>query len=451
MMVMKGKRITSVALSAVLALVVSGCTISLGKRKPVPLEAPSAAAERTPLYRQGEWIIARGSIHNHTIYSDGCRTPEDLLELARRQGMAVLAYTDHREGKICVGRSKGLCVQAGGVEKYGYDAYYEHIGEIQETASHMGMIVIKGVEISPPVAYNRGKFPHLLIMGQFNHFVVYAVHDPEILANMPVRNSLTLKPESWPVENPYQKLVDYMNQQGGILHAVHVELDQDDWMGPVHILTPAPVRNLLLEDLTGFSILPSAWHEKTGGPGGLWDTVLLEYLAGRRERPLWASGDADYHGPHASLATSTTMFYMREFTEDEVYRCMREGRMVALQGDAFQDSYVKEWRINDKGGPESTVMLGEEVALDDDPAIRFALDRPVAGARTRLIRNGRVIAEREGSSLSYVDKELGLKREPAFYRIEVIGPRADRGLEEGATAPESELFTNPIFVRWKPQ
>jgi hypothetical protein len=258
-----------------------------------------------------------------------------------------------------------------------------------------------------------------------------------------------LRPEPSPGDTPYQQFVDYITDHGGIVHAVHVESAQDEWLGAVHILTPAPIKNLHLRHLTGFSITPEGWHEKAGGPGGLWDTDLLEYLAGMRERPLWASGDADYHGPHGSLATSTTLFYMREFAEDEVYRCLREGRMVALQGDAFQDSYVSEWWVSDGGKPSNPVMLGEEVKVKAAPVIRFALDHPVADTRTRLIRNGVVIHEEQGSELSFTDREQADKRAPAFYRVEVIGPRnAAEKSYESATEPDSELFVNPIFVRF---
>jgi hypothetical protein len=53
--------------------------------------------QHTPIYQSGEWLIARGSVHNHTNFSDGCRIPEDLVQQARNEGVSVLAITDHRE------------------------------------------------------------------------------------------------------------------------------------------------------------------------------------------------------------------------------------------------------------------------------------------------------------------------------------------------------------------
>ncbi|HUT55640.1 MAG TPA: PHP domain-containing protein [bacterium] len=440
---------TAALVLCAIALSLSGCYVDASLfKKPVALEAGAGAPERTPKYEHAGWTIARASLHNHTIYSDGKRTPEDLLELARRQGMAILAITDHREGEI---KMDGvLRAQAGGVEKVGYEAYYQRLGQVQAAARGEDMIVIKGVEVSPPYLYNAGKFPALVIAGQYNHFTVYDVPDPAVLAAMPVSHEINFRPEPSPGDTPYQQFVDYIADHGGIVHAVHAESAQDEWIGTTHVLTPAPVKNLHLKHLTGFSITPEGWHQKAGGPGGLWDTDLIEYLAGMRERPVWANGDADYHGPHGSLATSTTLFYMREFSEDEIYRCMRQGRMVALQGDAFQDTYVAEWWVSGGGRPGNPVMLGEEIEVKAAPVVRFALDHPVAGTRTRLVRNGVVIHEEQGSELSYTDIEQGEKKAPAYYRVEVIGPRNESEKSyESATEPDSVLFVNPIFVRFR--
>jgi len=439
-----------VALGLCLAMLLSGCAISAGlKKNPLALEPGGPEPERTPRYEHAGWIIARGSIHNHTVYSDGCRAPEDLLEMARRQGMAVLAYNDHREGKICAGKRELFCAKMSGVEAVGYEAYYEHLRQIQEQGAAKGMIVLKGIEVIP-YFYNYGKFPALVLDGLQAHFVVYGIEDPQVFEKMPARHNVPLKPEPIPDEKPWAQWVDYLAGQGGIVSVAHLDEGGDMWYGPAHGACPPVPENLhRLKNLTAFAALAYAWHEKTAGPGGLWDTVLVEYLLGMRAKPIWTLADADYHC-ESSLAIANTLFYLREFSEPEIYRAMREGRMVALQGDAFQDSYVAEWWVSDRGKPEDDpVMLGRELTLRGAPVIRFALDHPVADCRVRLIRNGVVIHEAPGAELTYRDEELGSKKEPAFYRVEVVGPRADRGDYDGPTMPASELFVNPIFVRFE--
>jgi hypothetical protein len=428
----------------------AGCTLKMGSnRKPVALGSAPAAPERTPIYRSGDWIIARSAMHNHTVYSDGCRSPEDLLELARRQGMAILAITDHREGKVCMGHR--VCVQTYGVEsKGGYDVYYDHLHRVEEQAKRQEMILLKGVEVIP-YFYNYGKTPHYVIEGIERHFTVYGVQDPQVFRQMPARREIrSTQPEPIQDQAPWQKWLDFLVDKGAMVMAAHVENSGDSWKGPIHIVAPAPIRNLYeLKHLTGFSVLPEAWHEKTGGPGGLWDAVLLEYQAGLREKPLWAMGDADYHGPHMSLARAITLFYLKEFTEAEVYRCLREGRMIALQGDAFQNTYVAEWSVADSGRPAEKIMLGQTIGFHGTPVVRFALDHAVAGTRVRLVRNGKVVAEQEGSEITFSDQEIGKQKGLAYYRVEVIGPRANRTDHDDApTMPESEIFVNPIFVRF---
>jgi len=438
-----------VSLLVAVSMVAAGCTVSVGlKKKEAAFAGAGQGPERTPVYQHDGWIIARGSIHNHTTYSDGCRSPEDLLEMARAQGMAVLAYTDHREGKICAGKGRRLCARTGGVEDYGYRDYYDHIGRIQKEAAGRGIIVLKGVEVIPWF-YNYGKGVHLVLDGLQHHFTVYGVEDAGLFEDMPARDMIPLKPEPVPDETPWKEWAEWLDRRGAIVHAVHVEEGADMWYGPAHGYCPPPIHNIhAITAITDFAVLPYAAGEKAGGPGGLWDTTLIEYLYGMRQRPVWAAADADYHC-EGSLAIATTMFYMKEFTEDEVYRCMREGRMVALQGDAFQDSYVADWSVSDGGRPQHRVMSGMEVELDSPPLVRFSLNRPVPDCVTRLVRNGVVVKEVEGTDLEFRDRELGAKREPAYYRVEVTGPRADRGEYEGPTVPRSELRTNPIFVRWK--
>jgi hypothetical protein len=60
-----------------------------------------------------------------------------------------------------------------------------------------------------------------------------------------------------------------------------------------------------------------------------------------------------------------------------------------------------------------------------------------------------VVAEVPGSAITYRDEDQGGKMEPAFYRVEVVGPVKKRAKDEPYITEEaSELFVNPIFVRF---
>ncbi|MFO8056633.1 MAG: PHP domain-containing protein [bacterium] len=426
-----------------------GCSIAkyFTSNEPVPL-AEREFTSHTPKYRHGDWTVARASLHNHTIISDGCREPADLIKQARREGMSILAITDHREGDFCY-KDTGMCITFNGIEKIGYDEYFKRLRKLKR--ENPDLIVLIGVEVMPWF-YNAGKFPHMVITNQNAHFTVYDIHDPSIYADMPARRKLdTLEPELDPGIKPYRNFVNYIKDHGGIVHAVHVESYQDIWSGRIIHATsvPRPYHVFELPGLTGFSILPQG-RQIAGAAGGYWDTVLSDYMLGFREEPLWANADADYHGPKGSLFRSTTLFYMKEWSEEEVYRCMREGRMVSLQGRAFQDTYVTEFSVSADGEPAGPIMFGKDITLSEPPVVRFSLDHPIKNVTVKLIRNGEVIYETDECSFQYRDREVFIKNLPAFYRVEVEGPYLEP--EEGkrpSTEPASMLFTNPVFVRMK--
>jgi len=53
------------------------------------------AAEKGPIPRLLEWTDLKGSLHNHTTWSDGHMTLEETIQLARSLGLAYWAVTDH--------------------------------------------------------------------------------------------------------------------------------------------------------------------------------------------------------------------------------------------------------------------------------------------------------------------------------------------------------------------
>ena len=445
----KQRRVFAAAMGAIVIFAVAGLTgcSAIGYmtgQKSVPLEL-GGPAERTPIYHQGDWIIARASMHNHTIYSDGQRTPEDLLQLARLEGMAILAYNDHRERGVCY--RDNVCLPINGIEKVGYEKYFDSLGQIK--AANPDLLVLMGAEVIP-YYFNVGKAPNFTIIGENRHFTVYGINDPQVFWDMPARREMRdLSPEPMPGLTPYQEFVDYIVDHGGIVHTVHVESQQDDWYGPAHFISPRPVNHIHdLKHITDFSILPEGYHSFAGGPGGGWDSALLEYLLGARDQVPWAMGDADYHEASDTLARATTLFYLREFTEDEVFNSLREGRMVALMGASFQDCYVSRFSVSPESEePSDPIMFGETITVSAPPVIRFSLNRELPDVRALLIRNGVVIHEVKGCSFEYVDRETFDKNLPAVYRVEMRGPRVEK--IPGQTRqlePDSELFTNPIFV-----
>jgi hypothetical protein len=301
-----------------------------------------------------------------------------------------------------------------------------------------------------PYFYNVGRPPNFVILNENHHFTVYGVDDPAVFESMPARREIgSFKPEPLVFEGPYQEFVNYFAERDAIVHAVHVESVQDMWVaGLAHFIDRKHPEFIYdMKGLTGFSALPEAF-EFTPAPGGAWDAALLEYLLDARARVPWAVGDADYHGPDGSLAQSTTLFYLREFTVAEVYRALREGRMAALMGDKFQDTYVSEFSAGAEGEPPlSPIMFGEKILVSSPAVIRFRLNREPAGIRTELIRNGKVILTVEGGDFEFLDREMFEQNLPAVYRVRISDSDHPSDSEQpaGRWGPNL-LFTNPLFV-----
>ena len=78
-------------------------------------------------------------LHNHTTYSDGLFTPEELINIAIQQGVGCFAITDHDS-------------------VFGCD-------EIQEAAKKYDIHVISGMELS---TYYKGEPVHIVCLFKNN-------------------------------------------------------------------------------------------------------------------------------------------------------------------------------------------------------------------------------------------------------------------------------------------
>ena len=59
-----------------------------------------ALAEKEPLPRLVEWTDLKGSLHNHSTWSDGHQRPEEIAATMRELGLAYWAVTDHSKASF---------------------------------------------------------------------------------------------------------------------------------------------------------------------------------------------------------------------------------------------------------------------------------------------------------------------------------------------------------------
>jgi hypothetical protein len=432
---MKGKIFFGLLLTV---LVGAGC----GPKKPVPV-TEQKTPEHTPVWNYEGWTIARGSMHNHTIYSDGCHTSADLVKLARNQGIAVLGISDHREGRTCLGKNAKVCANAGGVEGRG-KGYPKYMAEIAKLADESkNPLIIPGLEIVPYV-WNAQGFPLMVIMGDNWHFTAYNIKDPAVFENMPAFKTIKLRAQKDPGADPYNKWVDYLRDNGGLVFQAHPGWGDPHWIMTIKFPDVHPVQLTdELPRLTGVALLPEGFN--AAPPGGKWDQALMQYLAGYRDAPLWAWGESDYHCPDKThgLRLGTTLFYLKDYTRDSVLDAIKKGRFVALMGEAFQEVFVSEFSVGDNQPARNKIMLGEQVRLAGPALVKFSLNKDVPIKEARLVRDGKVIYTTNAASFEFADKDALEKRLNCYYRVEVIGP----GPVEQDNA--NLIYTNPVFVSFK--
>jgi hypothetical protein len=243
---------------------------------------------------------------------------------------------------------------------------------------------------------------------------------------------------------PYQNLIDFATSKGALVFWNHMEattgINQKDTLSLETL--PYPDDLLKTQNYTGFQAVGDQPIVQTN-PGQQWDQVLMEYLDGNRERPVWGFGSNDYlcesqNGD--SLGSVRTVFLVRESSNDTVLDAMQKGRMYAVRQTDANRLSLDEFVVQDqKAGNQ--VTMGQELVATDFPTINMKLRSVKGGTKTaqiQIIRNG-VLVKEETVSLPYdlTWRDVGIDRvKPVYYRVKAI------------VSPTDHLVSNPIFVKF---
>ncbi len=87
-----------------------------------------ALAEKGPLPRLIEWTDLKGSLHNHSTWSDGHQRPEEIAKAMREMGLAYWAVTDHSKSSF----------QANGLDAARVRQQLKEIKQINESLAKEG-------------------------------------------------------------------------------------------------------------------------------------------------------------------------------------------------------------------------------------------------------------------------------------------------------------------------
>ncbi len=245
---------------------------------------------------------------------------------------------------------------------------------------------------------------------------------------------------------PYQALIDTVRARGGFTIWTQIEAT-DDHSYPWGRIHTEPHPQVMLESTryTAFGAIYPA-TSTVEKPGGVWDRVLLEYLAGERSDPVWGWGELALHYPEQLEGSNAkrvdgvlSVVLAPDRSQEALLDALREGRGYALlaarPGGHLRLDRFEVTAGGRPGGMGSTVTA--EGPLRVDAGVSFTGPEPPA-VRVRLVRSGEVVLDRAGvPPLNLVFTESGPvgNEEAAFFRILV-----DAGVHR--------LVSNPVFVRY---
>ncbi len=241
---------------------------------------------------------------------------------------------------------------------------------------------------------------------------------------------------------PHQDLIDHVDRLGGatVWSLPEARDSGEQWFGPLRVAwrtDPYPDDLLRTARYTAFG----AVYEDTTRfelPGGGWDRLLAQYLAGERSRPAWAVGESGFHGFTAgkSIGPLQTVFLVGERSDRGVLDALRRGRMYALQRVPETGLGLAEFAVSDEDG--AAAVSGETLRVREGTSLEVrvgleALDGSARDVRVTLVRNGAIAGAWAGATpLRRVHREV-FEGAPVYYRLDVRGP--------------GRVLSNPIFVR----
>ena len=269
--------------------------------------------------------------------------------------------------------------------------------------------------------------------------------------NFPFRRGPVSPYDSAAGLRPHQATIDFVASRGGLLV----------WSLPEardhQVVTAAGLRATIHTEPYPADLLKTDRYAAFGGvyedtttftrPGGGWDRLLTDYLAGRRATPAWAIGEAAYHRErHAGkrLGEVQTVLWVDRKDPPALLDALRRGRLYALRRTLEVGLVLDQFQLIRPGFPAAEAGDRLFLRAGDRPEVQ-AVIRATEGRRLAvqvdLVRSGKVVHSVRGETpVSFRWEEPALPPAVAlYYRLEVRG------------AAGHQILSNPIFVSTPPE
>ncbi|MBI4355787.1 MAG: hypothetical protein HY597_05025 [Candidatus Omnitrophica bacterium] len=402
------------------------------------------AAATDPALPEPEHRVA---LHLHTTIGGDPKSPAQFMREAKAAGLAAVFITDHDYQRWEYGAwpARGLIKQRIDLPsalKLGAARYLQALAQADRLDPDVR--VIDGMEAAPfyywSGSYWDGSFT---LNDRDKHLLVFGL-DASGYEQMPLianGRSHVDQYHGHQYAKPYQELIDYVVQRGGLIFWAHPSIKEVGKVRSVRLST-LPYEEMLVatDHYTGFAVYP------TGGrlweAGNLWDRVLREYCEGRRGQPAWAIGELDDHGDQPITGVATVI-WAPERTRPALLEALRHGHMYVTYG---QPGHPKvQWYAVRDAAANQVAFSGEELRLTGPAMLEctIASQSPGSSLKVLIIKDGVIIHEESGPSplaVRWTDTAAAptggyhASGQKSYYRLYAQN-------SEGM-----QLLTNPIFV-----
>ncbi|MDD5566255.1 MAG: hypothetical protein PHG31_05140, partial [Candidatus Omnitrophica bacterium] len=243
---------------------------------------------------------------------------------------------------------------------------------------------------------------------------------------------------------PYQYLIDYVKQKGGLTFWAHPEAENRQDLGMFGVETREYTNDLIRTDgYTGFAIFYEG-YKKIGCTGCAWDELLVSYCKGRRKTPAWAIGGLSFDESGSLeeyLKDLKTIVLVRRLSKEEVLGALASGRMYVARGSNAGGFVLDEFSVTATPSNElQKQTMGETLVLKGRAAVIIIKGRFLHGQefplKIQLIKDAKVIKTFEAASsfdIEYLDEASRGENKKSYYRVEFQGR-------------DLTAVTNPIFT-----
>lgn len=121
-------------------------------------------------------------------HSDGAHGMGELVSMAQKRGVQVLAYTEHdrtgiRLGLAPAGNILGYTLERPSLFTTGVDAFFAELGRIRRSYPDMGFLA--GTESTPGYFWTGMPFVDLTLHGSDRHIIALGIGRPEQVRSLP--------------------------------------------------------------------------------------------------------------------------------------------------------------------------------------------------------------------------------------------------------------------------